>query len=261
MLVLAIGRRNYRMRRFCGWIGRFAGVAVLLAATTGVSRPAAAQSVGLFIGSSIQVDGLTFTVTACTLTTKNTAASCGTSSSYTDEITPVAGRSAIINITGVGGAPIFSVASATTGADYELAYTLSIAKTVPTSSATMTSVATTLPGSTTAITGTETFFNGTTAVNKVGSVFVNDPASGTQLGTAQALSHSVLTATTTFGAVSSLSVNSDLKLIGAGTALTLASVQQIYAPAPEPLTIGVFLVGLAGLVNARRNRRGRQSAA
>jgi hypothetical protein len=61
-------------------------------------------------------------------------------------------------------------------------------------------------------------------------------------------------------AVNSFSVSKDLKVIGygatPGSTLVLSSFSQIYSPAaPEPISLSVLGVGLAGLVAARRARR------
>jgi hypothetical protein len=65
------------------------------------------------------------------------------------------------------------------------------------------------------------------------------------------------TATTkdTSNYVGTLAIAYDIQLIeGTGGTLKLTSVQSIFNPAPEPVSIAVFGVGLAGLAAVRRSR-------
>ena len=59
--------------------------------------------------------------------------------------------------------------------------------------------------------------------------------------------------------MTSFNVTNDLKLqtgtFNLGNTLKLSSVTLTYGPAPEPVSVGIFLVGLAGLGAARRTRR------
>lgn len=223
------------------------GVVALAAGT----QPAGAVSLWSgSTGGSLTVDGLTITVTSCTLKLASvTQSSCAAGNL---EMVAVAGSGAQIKIDGAGGGNIFS-AAANSGL-YDLSFTLAIVPAVSGSH-------TTVSSATLAMTGSAA----STDLTRVSAGETIVDSGGTTLGSLSTNLSGPLTASTSFGAVSSFSVTKDLKVntIGAtaGDTLVLSSVSQIYNPAPEPVSIGLFLVGVAGIGVARRRRARRGNGA
>jgi hypothetical protein len=238
-----------RSFRAISWL---TGVAAVLVAVP-LSSPSA-QTVGLFNGSVIQVNGLQFTVGGCEYATNGATlptginTSCGTAASSYAEITAQGGPGSAVLIDKSGGGAIFSSTDAT-GND-ELKFTLTITPSTSsgaTAKTKVTNAVTTLSGSAGG-TGNNGLVTDTISYNNLSSVTGGG-----------ALDLTTLSATNNFAKQSgsfSFSYTEDLKLnTQAGTTLALRSLLLRLNPAPEPVTIGIFLVGLAGMGAARRARK------
>ena len=253
------------MRRSPGWIFPAASLLSVLLLQGQLAAPAAASTtyIPLVIGQSITASGLTFTVTGCSLTIASApAGACATSGAYAMELLALPGPTAQVQVqnlasTATASVPIFSTAaSAPSGQIYDLTYTLSVQKSVATAKTTVTNVSTALAG-----VGPAAYLSKISLSDKLfaGTTGQNGTPSGAVLGTqAISLASASLTATNNITATSALSVTTDLHLVTqTGSILTLSSVRQSYGPAPEPVTVGVFLIGLTGLGAARLRRRAR----
>ena len=228
------------------WLQRWMGRAAIAMGVLGLSQPAFAQSpIALLVGSTIAVDGLQMTVGSCTLTLAGLPQSdCGAGHL---QISALSGPGAGIMISGDGtgssGTNIFSLAQGASGND-DIKFTLNISGIYPktaVSSAAMTLAADVGSSDLLKVSAGETITSGP---KTLGTFSVTPGAAG---------SPAIANGSASFSAVSSFSVNKDLRLNASSTeALTLAYVTQLYTPAPEPVSIGIFLVGLAGLGAARR---------
>ncbi len=249
------------MRRSRGWNGRIFGLAMSLCGTVWLAQPAAAQT-KMLIGSFVQADGLTFTVTGCTLN--------GVAETATGTNANVCAGLAMLSSTGRGahvevesattGAAIFSLASST----QSLTYTLNITPTVTGTTPPITSLATTANlGTGTSIPGTTTGETLTDYVCKGAGLTCAAGLASTISSQNINLASNTLTTATNFAANDPLSVTTSVSLAPSpGSSLTLSNVMQIYSPAPEPIALSLFTVGLAGLAAARlRRSRGLQAAA
>lgn len=235
------------MRKYGGWV-----VGTMLAlASAGVTQPASAYSVGavpLLNGSVLSFNGLQFTVTGCAMILGGALADpLGACSLKNLEILGVAGAGSNIRIQGENGTDIFSVistGSATSGL-YDVTFQLGVATTLPRTTVNQVSMA--LTGSVTGTSGSR--------------VSAGATLSGTDTLTANQTTQlsGPTSRTWTFSSDTAFNETKDLKLnsVGAvaGSVLTLSYVTQGFLPAPEPISMGVFLVGLAGLGAARRLRR------
>jgi len=198
---------------------------------------AAAQTVPFAIGNSVVADGLKITLTGCTVNgTKVTGTgACGTNL----DLEVGTGRGANIDVvSATTGGSIASVAAA--GSNYDLVYTLSVA--AASGAPVVSYAATTLTGTQNAnVSLSDTLLNAANAQVAAQSINLASAAS--------------VTSTNSFASTTALSVTTTLQLTGVtGTTLKLSGVAQGFSPAPEPLSIGVFAVGLAGLGFARRRR-------
>ena len=237
------------MTRLQRWIG----CAVVALGAVGLCHPAAAQSpVALLVGSTITVDGLQMTVGSCKLTLLGVSQSdCSTGHLQISALTgPGAGIEISGDGTGSNGANIFSLAqNACAGfpaACDDVNFTLNIVGVDP--KTTVSSAAMTLA----AVVGSSNDLlnasGGENILNSSGTVVAHVAANPSSTGNPV-----IANGSTSFSPMSSFSVNKDLALHSStGEALTLSYVTQLYTPAPEPVSIGIFLVGLAGLGAARR---------
>lgn len=227
--------------------------AAMALAPAGPAHALSPGAIPLLNGQSFSVNGLTISVSNCTLMLNGVnQASCA---SYSMEIAPVTGPGASIRIQGVDGGNLFSATRASGDpalGDYDVSFKLDISSTLPT---TVTNASLALSGTATGtvapgyplpigtlvsagevVAGTSN--NGNMTVNLAGSTTANRP----------------------FAADTSFSVTKDLALrasqLGVGT-LTLAYVGQSYTPAPEPAALSVLAVGAAGAAYLRRRRRQR----
>ena len=235
------------MRQSDSWASKGAGLAGLSLAFGGFVLPAAAQTTDVFNGASFVADGLTFTVAAGTCEQNFNAgklSSCSGTSSAGAEFVPAVGiRGATFGIfnsgnEGTAGSGLFSNVSATKDSD-QLEFTLDVPSTskLGVSSAVLTVATTGSLGTGGSLTVTESGFTG----------FSSTSLSLSAAGTA--------TTKDTSNYVGTLAIAYDIQLIeGTGGTLKLTSVQSIFNPAPEPVSIAVFGVGLAGLAAVRRSR-------
>ena len=231
-----------------GWM---AG-ALLALASAGLTQPAGAVS--LMVGQSLVVSGLRIDVVGCSVVIAGGAASACTAGSYEMVAGLTVGET--IRIQGAGAGAIFNSIAAGSGL-YDLSVDLEIFGLIP--AATVNQISLAMAGSTNV--------GATTASKLAVSVGENSTAPG-----ASSMSVNLngpLTASTSFTPFSPFttpfSVNKDIKLSSnsatAGDTLTLSYVSQGFLPAPEPVSLGLFLVGVAGLGAARHYGRTRTARA
>lgn len=246
------------MRGMKGWGGRIAGLAGLLLVPVLMARPAAA--VGLYTGASFSFDGLNLSVTGCALTGVSLAGlpagSCGTTDTNAYlTLSGTTGVNAIFNIARNGGGDIFSAATGS-NLTYDITYTLAVTRTG--AKTTVNSAALSLAGSakTTSTGAADPVAADYARVSATETFLAPIPIGAANLAT-NLNTPSAATSFTT--PVTSFNVTNDLKLqtgtFNLGNTLKLSSVTLTYGPAPEPVSVGIFLVGLAGLGAARRTRR------
>jgi hypothetical protein len=227
-----------------------AAVALLLAVSAGIAPVSAQSPYLIYQGQSFTLDGLSMQVSptatcseVLSTTVQGTVINCTGSSSAVYEA--IAG-------TGTRGAA-FSLATyfnnngdffqpITGGAIYsELKFSLIV------------NAATAAKISSAKLTATTTGSGGTLSITESGfpTGFTGSTLSLSAAGTA-----SVTDAT---AYASPFTLNIDIKLTGpsSGSSLALTSVSMIFNPAPEPVSISIFGVSLAGLAVARRFRRKR----
>jgi hypothetical protein len=235
-------------------------MAVLLLVSSGMVRPAAAQT-GLINGASITVDGIDYTVGSCEYAVNGGTFPSGTNNSCKEgdvsggaainEMTAQGGLGSAILVTATGGGAIF--ASTTTSGNDQLKFTLTLSPgTGSTAKTTLTNMTTTLAGS----------------ASPSGSGDITDTITSSLPGVSPAfatLNLSNLTDINTFTkqtitsghfGSSNPTLTEDLTLnTHTSTTISLTSLLIRLNPAPEPLSLSVFGVGLAGLGYVRRKRR------
>ncbi len=235
------------MRRLGGWI---IGTMLVLA-SAGIARPASAYSVGavpLLNGSVLSFNGLQFTVSGCAMILGGALSDpLGACTLKNLEILGVAGPGSNIRIQGENGTDIFSTVS--TGSAslglFDVTFALAVTTTLPGTTVNQVSMA--LTGSVTGTSGTRVSagatLTGTDTPISNQTTMVSGPTSRTWA----------------FSSDTAFNETKDLKLNAVGAAadsvLVLSYVTQGFLPAPEPISVGVFLVGLAGLGAVRRIRR------
>lgn len=254
------------------------GGAMMFATALGASQPAAATTVSLWstggVGGSLTVNGLTVTVASCAVTLAGVLQSnCNNThlSLVSSGLGPIAqldilgdGTNALTG--GINGSDGLSILSAAMGRGiYDLTFALNISTVLPQK---VTNANMTLSGS---AVGTESFsglksklpritasevFGG--AIAPTITDILTTVSSSSTAGTIRTV-NSTATGSSTLGSPSSsFSVTNDLKLDttgrGNGDILILRHLTQVYTTAPEPLSIGAFLVGLGGLLASRRRK-------
>eukprot|EP01012_Entosiphon_sulcatum_P032211 TRINITY_DN40987_c0_g1_i1.p2 TRINITY_DN40987_c0_g1~~TRINITY_DN40987_c0_g1_i1.p2 ORF type:complete len:251 (-),score=32.50 TRINITY_DN40987_c0_g1_i1:126-878(-) len=240
-------------RNFRNWVGYSIAAGGFLVCL-GTAQPAAALSsgaAGLFVGSTLTANGLTFQVTTCLvhLGTASTVA-CPTGGSATYEMIQSAGAGSTIKIQGIDGGDIFSNISNAASGFYDLNVIFQVTA----------ALGTTMVNNV-AMTASSTLTNngGGTATSALAM-----GESGTAPGfTPFTVNGYGLTSGSTavnpiFPATTSFNVNKDLKItsnqvLGADT-VSLHYVTQTFTPAPEPISAALVLSGLAGLAYVRRRK-------
>jgi hypothetical protein len=223
-----------------------AAVLIVLSALglAAVGQPAGA--VPLIPGNSLTVDGLTITITGCTL---QNALHVSQGCLASDDLKLMAGSGPVATVT---------VESTTTGGDiFDAAmndghtYDLSLDLTVATvnSAARINSAAL-------AITGSAPTFLSELRVNTGESV---TDASSFPLGSAMNVDLTSTTAATSFSPQNLIRISKDIKvntghLSGTGP-MVLTIVSQTFGQVPEPASVGLLLTGLAVLGALRRRQR------
>jgi|GEM_PF-5566646 len=237
------------MRRFGGWIV----CTMLVLASAGITQTASAYSVGavpLLNGSVLSFNGLQFTVSGCGMVLGGALnAPLSSCSAKNLEILGIAGPGANVRIQGENGTDIFSVVStgSSTSGLYDVAFSLAVTTTLPNTTVNQVSMA--LTGSVTGTSGSRVSAGATLTGT-------DTPIANQSMSVAGPTSR-----TWTFSSDTAFNETKDLKLnavgAAAGSVLVLSYVTQGFLPAPEPISVGVFLVGLAGLGAAKRLRRNR----
>jgi len=234
------------MRQWSGWVCRTVGLAGLVLAF--VARPAAAQT-AIYDNQSITASGVLMTVTGCFFRNNTTAAATAcdslahTSSDQMTVVTGPRGTGASILINHSGGTDLL-VAPTNRGRITELKFTLTVnASTLhPINMATLSDII--VPG------------NNRASVSLVENNFLSPWAlpQNITITSAAATGSGSLSTTGNVMVTTPFALNFDLKLTSTQNSnnLKLSSVTLAFRPAPEPLSIGVFMVGLAGLGAARR---------
>lgn len=221
---------------------------VLLAVSLIAAAPGAwaQQSLLLGTGSVLTLNGLTLTVTGCTV--NNVA--CAASNNIELLGVPSGRGTVTVDVIGNGGGPIFSIANGTTGTvDDVLALSYSVATNAP-SSAKITSAALSLNASTTGNWSTSSYTSWSQTDSRgpsPASLNLNSGSGGLATSSwSPSPSGSTFTVSDTITLQRTYGTN-------AGT-VTLASAVQKFIATPEPASIAVVLMGLGGLVFARRRR-------
>jgi len=220
------------------------------------------QSTPLLVGNTVSADGLTFKVVSCTLTLAGAVhSSCATTGQGAATLESLAGRNANIEAVGISAnsSNIFnSVAFSSSSKVYELSYTLEVLSAGTKPSPTVKQYGSTLAGSTTAPSGD------LVDITSVDSLYASTNGTGTALGTQNlnmssgnttGFSNAFGTLTPNFSETTTLELTTQ-----SGGTLTLSNLKQFYGPAPEPLSVSIFGVGLAGLGAVRRARRKNRKA-
>jgi hypothetical protein len=240
------------MRCSRGWNGWITGLMVVLLASLGLARPVAAQtSTSLVNGHSVTADGLTFTVSGCSLILNGVSSACSATNTAFTGATLEVSTDRGVDLTVVGSGASGNIFNAVNGGgEYDLSYTLNITK--ASGSPTVTNFSSTLAGSSSNhdlidITSVDTLYS---ALNAGGSSPASQSLNVYSAASAQSSGFSLIPGSTGISETTNLELSPQ-----SGTTLTLASLRQYYGPAPEPISLSVFSVGLVGLSAARRLRR------
>jgi hypothetical protein len=229
-----------------GKAAKWVASATLAVMTGTVSQPAHAYSAGavsLMAGSMLTMNGLDISVTSCTYILMGTSGSCSAA-----EMLATNDPTSLLKIQGANGADLFSVAAQTGLSDITVTLHVQNNPSFPHSSVNQVSLA--LAGSITGGHGTS-------------PVWVSTGENSAVFPSNMSVNLASPTASTSFTNTQSFNITKDLKvnsaLGAAGDTLKLSYVTQGFLPAPEPVSVGIFLVGLAGLGAARRLRQSRTS--
>jgi hypothetical protein len=202
-------------------------------------------SVPLLNGSVLTLDGLDLIVSGCVYTVNGTV-SAGGCSAASAELASVSGSYLSFILDHSAGGDLFSNVRGP-GNSLELNFNLLVARTAGNTTAYVTSDTATLnmTGG-----GGANILDNVTASNSSTSPAFNIALSGAVVPT---------TGNASFGVTAAFTLNVDAAVTAhdnsANHALSLNSVAMRLTPAPEPATVGIFLVGLAGLHYARSRRR------
>jgi hypothetical protein len=210
--------------------------------------------------SSIQTDGLTFTITSCSFTAQNSATGVACNPGATgnlpagDEIMAVVNNGgASLEVVNANGGPVMSIVS--NGGNMpsshnfdDLFMTFNVTPTNSGSKTTISSLSTAVSGTASQTSGLSDITAGLVVTDGSSTYPLTSAADGTTTGPI------------TFPGTNSLSVNYDLKLNATGTAdtLSLTNVSSIYSPAPEPASLA--LLGSATLMLGRLRKRRRNAS-
>lgn len=231
---------------------------LLFAGLCGVASAQSSVSIPFSTGNAASFDGLNVLVSSCTYGITTPSGSSGPACSTLNDnvVLSLSGSALSVQLTGASGAPVMSAAGAGAGtSNYydDITFNLAITPAVTGSKTTVSSLSAAIAGS-----GCSTCL-----LPHVTAGITVTPGTSAPLTTLNISADGqspVYTGTKSFGAVSSLSINGDLKINLANTAntLVLTSVSQILAPAPEPESILLVATGIGGLIAGRRGFRQRR---
>ncbi len=238
------------MRRSGSWNSQTAGLAASLLALGGVMAPAGAENV--FNTASITADSLKMSVSSCEqVWGSGSLASCGSSTGDAEFVLGTGIRGAVFSLANssaeTAGGDLFTNAAGSAQSG-QLTFTLAVTATasIPVNFAELSVTSTGTLGTGGSLTVTETGFP--TGFSNSGTLSVTGAAGTTPSGSP--------TITDAANITSPFDIAYDIDLVeGSGGTLKLTSVESIFRPAPEPISLSLFGVGLAGLGFVRRGRR------
>ncbi len=257
--------RLIRVSRIAAWLAHaLTAVAILF----GLASPAHAVSLWTGgaggTGGSVSVNGLTITVTGCTLilggTTQTSCAVYSVPSGVTFN------GASLVSVTTATGAEFEILGSGTGGNLFSSTAFAGISSLNVTLSITATH-GSTVNSLTDALTGSVTRTAERTKISVATSLPVAGQSApgnlnfslGTNSGTTTAAVDNFTSLNVKTAPFSMTTLLTDNNVTGAGLqsadTLVLGNATYLFKPAPEPVSIGLFLVGLTGLAVARRRRR------
>jgi hypothetical protein len=188
--------------------------------------------------ASFVFDDLTFTISNCTSTISG---NCGAIEMKATS----SATGAAIEFLGNGGTYGSNISSVTNkSGSYQIDFTLTVSGTGRTR---ISSVSSAVTGNSSSI-GSSLTLSGVTGCKTTGGYNSGSACDNFSIGGNPA--------TTTFGAVSSISINYALGLnASTGQTITLANTSAIFSPAPEPASIAILAVGLTALAGVRQRTR------
>jgi PEP-CTERM motif len=225
---------------------------LLIAATSGAAIPGArAQSVEIYNGAVLSMDGLNLTVGGCTLTTASLSSCSSSDGIYLQGIST--GRGTVTyEVIGAGGGAVFSLAQSS-GVTDTLQFTLTVATNQPNStvgSGDLTLNGSTYNSSTKHVTATQSFAANSPSPAPAGltssSLYLNYAATTQSTGAVSFTNNPLLSS---FQVTTTLSANPS-----SGSVVKLNSAVETFKTVPEPASITVLLLGIGGLAAARRRR-------
>ena len=221
----------------------------------GGARDASAQIQIVRNGAAaLTVNGLQFQIGNCGINNGGTAHNCAAADNLWLALEPGIGAGVrIYRDDGIAGSdPLFTATGGASGV-YDLTLTLKI--TVLNAAETVTAAALGLNGS---VTGGVAGDNVYVTASETSLAWVGTMQTNLNTPTATATFSAAQVCCATFNVTKDIGLSQNLATVGA--ALTLNYVTQRFTPAPEPASIGAFVVGMLGLRAARNRRKAAKAA-